>query len=1619
MELALDTRTEESLYQSSRTRVVRQWTDGRSVVLKETRGPGAVHRLHHEHAILTRLAGAPGVQQLAVPEPRDGVLVLTDSGASPLAALPAGDLDAAGLVDLAHALGSILATLHRRGVVHRDVNPNNVLLRPDRRPVLIDFDLATVSAQERMGFTATGVISGTLEYIAPEQTGRTGWPVDHRVDLYSLGATLYELATGAPPFGRGGDALRLVRCHLAERPQPAAEVNPHIPAMLSAITGRLLEKDPDKRYQSAEGLVHDLERLRAGSGEAFELGTRDFPIRLASAAQPVGRDAEIAALTSAFDATEAGPGRAVLVTGPPGVGKTSVIDQLRMAVTARGGWFVSGKFDEHRRDRAADGVWRAMRALGRLLLAEPEAELAGCRERLRERLGPNAGLIAAAVPEFATLLGEPPADTGGFDVTDLEVRLIRAAAEVLATVAAPDRPLVLFVDDLQWAGATAVGVLDAVITARPAGVLLVGAYRDAEVDAMHPLTGRLARWQGDDLLLPALRLANLPVGDVQTLLAAMLRLSPEDARTLAEAVGDRAKGNPFDTIELVNALRRDGALVPTDTGWEWDAAKIRSYVGATDVIELLTARIADLPGPSRELIEVAACLGDRIDAALLCTATGWSPAEIEDRGAPVLGDGLLVLETGHDGPAVAFRHDRVREAALVSAASGRADRHLTLARRFAGHADLWSLTAEQYLAANAEITEPAERRRAAGLFHTAAEAARLTDPAVAERYLAAAGHLLAGLDDTAAVRFAVRADHHAVLCGLSRFDDADRVYAEILADGPTTLELATLARARIIGLRTRNRQPEALAHGLDLLARLGARVPTEETLPAAIDAGLAAMSAWVSTGGPEDDLCRPEITEPALRAAARVIDHILPVAYFSGNPIFAWLVAEAQRMWAEHGPCAELVAPLSHAGFMTVMVRQDYRTGYLATRRALAVSEERAWEPQTSHARFLFSLGQGPWQEPVPRQLTIARQAREGLLRHGDLVAVHAFFSSLPLFLDCAPTLAAFSGDAEAASAAAQRAGDAVAGPAYLAFRQLARALRGDTAAPGDLSDDSVDIPALLAGQAENPTAVAYLHMNQALAALICHDAPTLIEHSAAAVPLLPFINATYLTSYVFLVRAFGLIEQVRAAEPDQRAEPRAALDEVHAWWIARAADAPENFRHLVHLINAEVHWLDGEPWPAAAEFDAAMTAVAQQTRPWHTALIAERAGRFYVATGISHVGWSLLAQARDRYNEWGAAGKVAQLTQAYPRLAVAFPGPGTGGSGTSSVSIASSTLDLMAAFDAARAISSATSLDSLQERLIDVLGAMTGATRIRLLLWDDTAREWDLLHNDPAAAGQVPLSVIRYVQRTESSLLIADAAQDDRFARDPYLAGMEGYSMLVAPVRSRGTLQALLLLEKPGERGAFTAEGMDAVTLVAGQLAVSIDNAQVYSSLERKVNQRTEALAAANLRLEELNRTDALTGLANRRRLEEALAAEWAHAQATGTSVGVIMVDIDHFKQYNDHYGHLGGDHCLRALAQALQSGTRGIDLVARFGGEEFCIIVPGADAEATARIAERARLEVATLQQEHQGSPIGFVTVSTGVAATVPTGDHTVDDLLHWADEGLYEAKRNGRNRVSMYRR
>ncbi|MDF2462759.1 MAG: ATP-binding region, ATPase domain protein [Ramlibacter sp.] len=1418
----------------------------------------ARQRTRHERRIISQLAGVEGVACLF--DKQGDVIGRKSEGEQSLSqVLAGGPLEVSALLELALRLAHTLAAMHHRGVLHHNINPDNIRLNgPHSPPLLIDFRLATTFAEEQPGFTHHREIRGNLTYLAPEQTGRTGRSVDLRADLYALGATLYEAATGRPPF-EAQDPLQLLHDRLARLPLAPMQLRADLPVTVSQIILRLLEKEPERRYQSAEGLAHDLvqvqQALARGDTSLQRVGERDFAMQLSAPTRLVSRSSEIGALQRALDEAIKGRCRMVLVSGAPGVGKTSLINELRPMVTAQRGWFVSGKFDQYRHD-APTAPAQAFRALGRLLLAEPEAELAAQRERILRAVGPNASLIING-PEFALLLGPQP-EVPPAEPAQAEARLLATAVSLLRAIASPERPLVMVLDDLQWAAALSTSFIETVLDSRDLpGLLLVGAYRDSELDAAHPLTALLSRRYREAHPPVRLSLGNLPAEDLSEMLEEMMRMPKAQAATLAHAVSEHTGGNPYDTAELLNALRRDGVLRPGPGGWEWDTATLRRYVGQSGVLDLLAARIARLPAPSQALMHAMACLGGRMPRSLLAAAIGLSEGEIEEQLVAPLEDGLLVIEPGEDG-ALRMRHDRVQQAVYASLAQAqRRAIHLGLARRLAAAPEFSTEAVQQYLPAVEDIDEPEEIRNVARRLHQMAiRIKRGANYTVAQRLLAAALSLLSRLPAPSAqdesLSAALEIDHHTVLCVLGRFEEADALYRVIEGRGAPVEDWLDAACAQINSVQNRSRAPEALMLGLSLLGQLGLVVPDDfET--AGVEQRLANLGAWIRHTNVGRD-ARPYSGDRRSNAAARLISVLEYPAYFTNTRVMGWLILEGQKLWNKHGPSPELVHALSAIGGVAIGLNEDYRTAYDSSRHVLGVSEARGWEPATSEARFLFANHASHWFEPLEHTVRQFHLARQGLHRNGELQTMcFSYRPTAVAMLDCSPKLQACVEEIESGLALAFRLRHELGIVILSLERQMLRRLHVGAGVEDDFAQD---VYAALQRQVKVQSVSLSFHFVQALVAAVFADTAALAEHAAAAVKYVPSVPTSYRGAQARLLRTFALAQQARTAGPGERSALLAELDARCQWLAARAADAPGNFLHLSSWMEAEQAWAVDDFRRAARAFDMALRQVESLTRPWHHALIAERCGLFHLEQGMSKSGQQFIAHAKHLYQAWGADAKVRQLEAAHGFL-TAVSAPASSPADVDTPDAPVDTIDALAILRASQALSSETSLARLQIRVAEVVGALTGATAVRFALRDEDLKDWFFSDGqgtkasripaaEAGARGLVPLSAFRYAERTREPLLVEDALADDRFARDPYFAGHGHCSLLVMPILNQGSLRAMLVLENRLSRGAFSTGRLDAVMLIAGQLAVSLENALLYDRLEPRVREQTHELLAA-----------------------------------------------------------------------------------------------------------------------------------------------------------------------------
>jgi len=654
--------------------VARDEQDGSPVLLKALIGepPDSLDvRARREIELLTELAG-PGVPRVRewIEDPIKPLLVFDlCPGKSLRDLVSAGPLDPAKLVELGHGLASALAGIHARRLLHLGLDPSLIWVSTRGLSVQpLDFDwvrpLSGRSQEVHQGRPPLPRVYG-LAFISPERTGRMGRGVDARSDLYSLGACLYFAATGSPPF-ESDDALALVHAHLAKPPPVAVEVRPTLPSTLSRIISRLLQKAPESRYQVAAALQTDFAECRAqlartGSiANDLMLATADAPYRPLFSKQLYGRDDEQRVLHRALALAQSGGASSVLLSGVAGAGKSSLVDALRQLVTHSAGYLAQGKFDLYRLDVPYSGLSAALGNLVQQLLTESDDRLAAWDAKLRSVLGGLAGALVGIVPDIELVLPRlPPAERVAPDQALARISL--AVQRLLASVADSRHPLVLFIDDLQWADAASREVLRSLLTQGGIGsFVFIGALRSEEVTEQHPLHAWIEQVAAGPLPFDRLTLVPMDTHASSRMLADALGRKPEDTSALADVIARKTANNPLLIQQFVTHLADLGLLELTPgMGWTWDIEQIASVGVVEDAVKLLAARIARLPQEALSVVEIAACVGDTFTAERISSLAEFSPDAV-DRALFTLSDeGLIAPCAG----GFRFVHDRIREAA--------------------------------------------------------------------------------------------------------------------------------------------------------------------------------------------------------------------------------------------------------------------------------------------------------------------------------------------------------------------------------------------------------------------------------------------------------------------------------------------------------------------------------------------------------------------------------------------------------------------------------------------------------------------------------------------------------------------------------------------------------------------------------------------------------------------------------------------------------------------------------------------------------------------------------------------------------------------------------------------
>jgi predicted ATPase/signal transduction histidine kinase/tRNA A-37 threonylcarbamoyl transferase component Bud32 len=1381
-------------------------------------------------------------------------------------------------IQIAEALGHI----HLANIIHKDINPANIVWHQKTNQLkIIDFGIASRLPRENPVLKNPEQLEGTLAYLSPEQTGRMNRSLDYRTDLYSLGVTFYELLTGKQPF-ESDSAMELVHCHLAKTPKPVSEINPEVPLIISDIIMKLMAKNVEDRYQSAFGVKFDLEKVQENLTDEenlpgfknlaglnaldFELAQNDFSGKLQIPPKLYGRENEINTLLQAFERVCEGATEMMLVAGYSGVGKTALVHEVHKPMTEKHGYFAAGKFDQFQRNIPYSALTAAFNEFCHYLLTENSQILNQWREKILTAVGNNGQILIDVIPQLELVIGPQPA-VAQMGPTEAQNRFHLVFQNFFRAICQKNHPLVLFIDDLQWADLASLNLLKTLMTDRDSRYfLIIGAYRDNDVDATHPLMMTVEELQEVEALVNTISLPNLSQNDVNTLMADALVCERTYVAPLTDLVYEKTQGNAFFTHEFFKSLYEKSLLVfeHKTQRWQWQLNQIIALDMTDNVISLMVNKIDQLQTDTIDVLKLASCIGNQFDLKTLSIISKHQPSETLVCMWPAVQEGLLLpldenykqLEFEKTNSYFKFQHDRVQQAAYsLIEETTQSTTHLTIGRLLLANTEAHSLTDKLFDIVNqfnegfALITDKTEQLKVAELNLQAgikAKASAAYKPAFdyLQTGIALLGSLAWQLDYDLNLTLHNEAAEAAYLN--ADFEASEMLIKVVLQSTTTVLDQVKVYETQMQSLVAQNQFLASIDIGMQLLEKLG--ISLSETPPTVSIEVLSQL---------------PKMTAPDKLAAMRTLILLTASVYSAKPELFPSIIFTMIKLTIHHGTSPLAILSYAFYGFLLSSLLGNIEEGYQWGQFALQKTNQLETKEITikvTHAVNYFIHCKKPARqalEPLRENIQISLEAGDY-----ESAAYSAADYGINLFL-IGESLQSVYQRLEANIRLMQKLNQDFHQLILEITGQIVLNLRDET----DVLFNEVEQMPMLDNNL-NAKFVAYL-AKTILGYLF--EEPKVVDDLKLAkncqeasigsfyLAQLPFYESLILLS---LFPSDGRTHSLNEIEANQQ--------QIKNW----ANHAPMNFQHKYDLVEAEKARVLGQDLAAMDLYETAIAGARENEYLHEEALAYELAAKFYLARGMERIAQTYLKEAHYRYQQWGANAKVKDLEERYwqwltPESTKAIP---TTFTRTSTATILASTrsrthssqwLDLESVMKAAQTLSGEIVLSRLLSKMMHIVIENAGAQRGFLILPKDDKwvieaegrldkKEVTVLHSLPVSH-HLPEAIISYVARTQENVVLADARQEGLYTENPYIKTHQTQSVLCFPIVYQQQLRAILYLENNLTTGAFTETRLNILKMLSSQIAISLENAQWVSTLDTKVKERTAQL---NAKVEELTQT-------------------------------------------------------------------------------------------------------------------------------------------------------------------
>ena len=1425
------------------------------VAIKKPFGPDASRHtalsLEKEFTMTRALDEVEGVRKAFEQKSIEGrpVLILEYIKGRVLKELVArGRLDLRSRLEIAVEISRIIKKIHQADIIHLDINSDNIIVSEDPGTVkLIDLGSAFLFDGNTHRKVGPEQALGTPAYISPEQTGKINRALDERSDLYSLGVVLYELMSGRLPFA-SDEARVVIHQHITRVPVSLTEVSPGIPAVINAIVLKLLSKDVEDRYQSAAGVRHDLEKCLAqlepdGSVTDFPLAEKDRYRRFKYPQKLYGREAELKQLEDMFDYACRENSSIVFVAGYSGIGKTVLIEELQSPVSEQNGYFIRGKYGQYLNTMPYAAIAQALGMFVSRILGEPEDSFRMWRERIQSAVGSLGKVLTDVIPTLEEVIGRQP-EVPGLGGLEAENRFNYIFLSFLSEIATKGDPLVLFLDDLQWIDAASLRLLE-VIHAEfdQAGLLVIGAYRDNEVDDSHPLTKLISGRAGGEMRLSTMQLDNLSLEHIERLLSDAMGLGGSVGE-LGAVIHEKTLGNPFFSRRLLSSLGEEERITfdPETGRWKWDLEKINTETIADNVASLLAETIAQLPEETRDILNLAACLGNRFDISTLRLVSDLTENEIIRLLDVSLG-GQYVL--GSEG-SYEFVHDQIQKTAyLLKDESGRAVRHLNIGRSLLAGTDGPELEdrifdiVNQYNRGVDLLTDHAEKIRLADLNLLAGrKSKRASAFSASVDYLRQSAALLD--DNYWQDDFRLMLDVHNELIDASyltiQYGEVEKLFETITAHVEDNADLRVAYRAMIMSNTAENRLSESITFAERYLDRLGIAFDNERESDLSV----------------EELYLLPAIEDKEKAAALEILIAITTPIIFSAPERLPSLVFTMLNIISRYGDNA--IAASAYAWYATnLCFAQNYAEGNLFGQLAVDLLGKYPGSGSSSQVINMHCAWIKHWTASVHDLIEPLKTYHEVGLQEGDFEwCLYCLLNYTLLLWGTGKPLDEYLTEVGPAIHICKSKNQEVTLNMFLLFAQSALNLTSRSGSTTRLEGEWFSEAEMLPGLEGNHLLLTLYHLLRMNLSYLFGESTEAYRHIGEALKYRGSLNPHYLYSKISFFGGLSCISLLAESddEPERReAEERLVLfeRELKLW----AETAPMNYGHQYDLLLAEKHSLADEPWQAVEFYSRSIRGAGENRFVHDEALANELFSRFWMKSGDDRIAGIFMREARSLYHRWGAGAKVHHLESMYPEW---FVDVSSAGIVTIKESVSPMQLTLDGIISISHSLCSETDLDRLLNTMMRFVLLSSGASRSVLLMkqgseWLVQARggavdeRYDILVNEPFEPSDeetdtvsIPRAVFDYCRRTGKVFVAMDAKLDSRLAMDMSVQAGDIRSLACIPVMSQGNLKAMLYLENDKMADVFSLDRVEILEHLASQFGISMENALLYEELNRKI---------------------------------------------------------------------------------------------------------------------------------------------------------------------------------------